>query len=154
MGTRIVELPATFQFVWKIDNFSTLYSRNKVSHRSDVFSAGGAKWQVVVFPRGCEPVFDHLALYLRRVDSNKYPVNAKYKFTITSQTNSSATSDDGEEEFTTATNLWGFLKFVGLRRLHSPDSGYILNDTLEIKIKIICKVAADMDKPVKEEQDT
>ncbi|RZC79417.1 hypothetical protein C5167_003622 [Papaver somniferum] len=154
MGTQIIERPATYKFLWKIDNFSKLYSNNILEHESDVFSAGVAKWKVQMYPRGNREVFDHLALYLCRVDSAKYPVKANFKFTITSQTNHFYTSEDGEAQFTTAKTSWGIQKFVALRRLHNPNSGYILDDILEIDIEITCEISADADKPVKEEPHT
>ncbi|KAI3844910.1 hypothetical protein MKX03_027971 [Papaver bracteatum] len=157
MGTKVVGLASTstFKFVWKIDNFSKLYLENKVFHYSDVFSAGGAKWKVMLYPKGDGKVFDHLSIYLCCADSNKYPVDAKYRFTITSQTNTFVTSDNGkfgEGKFNNANDGWGFSKFVTLRRLHN--SGYILADTLKIYIEITIQNAADTDKPVKEEQHT
>ncbi|KAI3878667.1 hypothetical protein MKX03_013965 [Papaver bracteatum] len=151
MGTKVVGLASTstFRFVWKIDNFSKLYLENKVIHYSDVFSAGGAKWRMQVYPKGSGKVFDHLSIYLCCAESNKYPVDAKYRFTITSQTNTFVTSDNGEGKFNNAKDGWGFPEFVTLRRLHN--SGYILDDTLEIDIEITSQNAADTDKHVKEE---
>ncbi|KAI3971515.1 hypothetical protein MKW92_003087, partial [Papaver armeniacum] len=56
-----------------------------------------------------------------------------------------------ERKFT-ASQGWGFREFMALQRLHN--SGYILNDTLEIDIEITFGNAADTDEPIKEEPHT
>ncbi|RZC53946.1 hypothetical protein C5167_012810 [Papaver somniferum] len=65
MGTKIVELPSTVKFIWKIDNFSKLYSNNSAYLYSDVFSAAGAKWKGLIYPKGSGKVFISVSLSSR-----------------------------------------------------------------------------------------
>ncbi|XP_026380682.1 ubiquitin carboxyl-terminal hydrolase 12-like isoform X1 [Papaver somniferum] len=149
MGTQILELPSTMNFIWKIRNFSKL--NHKVSHYSDVFSAGGAKWKARIYPKGCGEVFDHLSIYLYRVDSSSFPVNVAYTFAITDQTNPANTKTvAGEKQFVSGTRegAWGYPKFFPLSKLHDSKKGYLVNDICEIKIEITRKIPANAKKPV------
>ncbi|KAI3897464.1 hypothetical protein MKX03_033215 [Papaver bracteatum] len=133
------------RFNWKIDNFSQLYLNNKGGyHNSDVFRAAGAKWKVKIYPMGFGEVFDHLSVYLYREDSANFPVNVKYKFAITSQTNPADTK--------TVDRAWGYLKILPLSQLHDSSKGYLVNDTCEIIIEITRQIAADADKSAKQER--
>ncbi|KAI3897460.1 hypothetical protein MKX03_033211 [Papaver bracteatum] len=113
MGTKVVELPSTVKFIWKIDNFSRLYSNNTAYLYSDVFSAAGAKWRGLIYPKGSGKVFDHLSVYLSRQDSAKFPVNVDCSLT----------------------------KFLPLSQLHDLNKRYLANDTCEIRIEITRKIA-------------
>ncbi|KAI3890295.1 hypothetical protein MKX03_016478 [Papaver bracteatum] len=140
------------KFIWKIHNFSKL--NNKVYQYSDVFSAGGAKWKAIIYPKGCREVFDHLSNYLYRVDSSSVPVNVAYSFAITDQTNPANTKTFGSEaQFVSGTrdDGWGYTKFLPFSQLHDSNKGYLVNDICEIQIEITRKIAANAKKPVKQE---
>ncbi|XP_026439728.1 MATH domain and coiled-coil domain-containing protein At3g58200-like [Papaver somniferum] len=123
-GTQVVDLPATFKFIWKINNFSKL--NNEVHHYSDVFVAGGTKWKAVIYPKGFGEVYDHLTAFLVLEDSTNLPVDAEFSFAVICTSNSSKTVRDGRKyQFGNAGQMWGFLKLLPLSRLHDPKNGYI-----------------------------
>ncbi|KAI3976532.1 hypothetical protein MKX01_008390 [Papaver californicum] len=152
MGTQIVEIPATIKFIWKIDNFN-LYLNNKVYHYSDVFSAGGAKWKVKIYPMGCGEVFDHLSMYLC-VWTRPVFQCAAFSFAITNQTNPANMKTIGAERQFISVIVqrgWGCPKFLPLCELHDSKNGYLVNDICEIRIEISRKISAEAEKLVKQE---
>ncbi|KAI3897459.1 hypothetical protein MKX03_033210 [Papaver bracteatum] len=146
MGTKVVELPSTVKFIWKIDNFSRLYSNNTAYLYSDVFSAAGAKWRGLIYPKGSGKVFDHLSVYLSRQDSAKFPVNVDCSLTVTSQTDPTNNKTLGGEHQFNSPGCWGYEKFLPLSQLHDLNKRYLANDTCEIRIEITRKIAK---KPLK-----
>ncbi|KAI3897461.1 hypothetical protein MKX03_033212 [Papaver bracteatum] len=140
MGTKVVKLPSTVKFIWKIDNFSKLYSNNTAYLYSDVFSAVGAKWRGLIYPKGSGKVFDHLSLYLSRQDSAKFPVNVDYSLTITSQNPTNNKTLGCEHQFNSPSS-WGFQKFLPLGELHDLNKEYLVNDACAIRIEITGKIA-------------
>ncbi|KAF3632701.1 Ubiquitin carboxyl-terminal hydrolase 13 [Capsicum annuum] len=55
------------RFTWTVDNFSTL----NVKLYSDVFSVGGCKWRILMFPKGNNT--NHLSIYLDAADAASLP---------------------------------------------------------------------------------
>lgn len=124
------------RFKWTIESFSKLKSEK---HYSDVFSVGGYRWRVLIFPNGNN--VDHLSVYLDVADSAFLPYGwsryAKFSIAVIDQLDSNFNvREDTEHEFNKGEEDWGFTSFLPLSELHAPGRGYLLNDA--------CLVEADV----------
>ncbi|KAF9601901.1 hypothetical protein IFM89_023965 [Coptis chinensis] len=74
------------KFTWTIKNFSTL---NTVKHFSDVFTACGYKWRLLIFPKGNNVKF--LSVYVDVADSANLPYGwgrfAEFDLSVVNQMN-------------------------------------------------------------------
>ncbi|XP_026439732.1 MATH domain and coiled-coil domain-containing protein At3g58210-like [Papaver somniferum] len=137
---QLVELPSTCKYIWKIENFSSLC--NKVSYYSDIFNAGGAKWKLLIYPKGCKNVYDHLSLFLVPVDLRDFPIHAEFSLAVTNQTNPTDTRKlEVEYQFTTTLGF-GSSKVLPLSKLYDSSAGYLVNDACEVRVEVTCKVTA------------
>ncbi|KAI3838401.1 hypothetical protein MKX03_000645 [Papaver bracteatum] len=127
MSSAVEEVSSSSKFIWKIENFSKVNSEKGL--KSDVFSVGSFKWQVLIYPKGNGKVYDSLSLYLVPVDLTK-AVYSEFSFTITSQTDSkNKVTHDLKHSFPVESGHdWGLSKFMLLSELHDPAKGYIVND--------------------------
>ncbi|KAI3994517.1 hypothetical protein MKX01_012774 [Papaver californicum] len=137
---QLVELPCTCKYIWKIENFSSL--NDEVSHTSDIFEAGGAKWKLLIYPKGLKNVYDHLSLFLVSADVRDLPIHAEFSLAVTNQTNPTKTiTEVAEHQFTTDLG-YGFPEMLSLSKLYHSSAGYIVNDACEVRVEVTCKVTA------------
>lgn len=127
------------RFKWTIENFSELNAKKLYSN---IFSAGGYRWRVGIFPKGND--VGHLPVYLEVADSAALPTGwskyAKFSVAVISQLNNKFNvTKEARYEFNVTKTYSGFKRFIPLGELYDPERGYIVNDT--------CIVEADVAVP-------
>ncbi|KAM7262252.1 hypothetical protein ACFE04_021329 [Oxalis oulophora] len=110
------------KFTWTIEKFSRLNANKKYS---EVFTAGGYKWRVLIFPKGNNK--DYLSVYLDVPDLATLPYgwSRHAKFDI-----------ENEHEFNVKESDWGFTSFMHLSDLNDTTKGYLVNDTLTVEAEV------------------
>ncbi|KAL1197747.1 Ubiquitin C-terminal hydrolase 12 [Cardamine amara subsp. amara] len=128
---------------WTIPGFSTL---SNFTYLSDVFSIGGRKWNVQVFPYGNGPGFDNsLSMYLNinadeifRPYENIY-VRAKLRVLNQLQLDNVERQIDvwfNGPGYGRATS-WGYFQFISLSDLIDSSKGFIVNDVLIVQVEFL-----------------
>ncbi|XP_072986593.1 ubiquitin C-terminal hydrolase 13-like [Typha latifolia] len=138
-----VEEPPMSRFTWPIENFSRL---NVKKIYSDVFSVGGYKWRVLIFPKGNN--VDHLSMYLDVADSANLSYGwsryAQFSLAVVNQINNRYTiRKDTQHQFNARESDWGFTSFMALSELLDPSRGYIVNDTCIVQAEVVVRRLAD-----------
>ncbi|XP_059429069.1 ubiquitin C-terminal hydrolase 12-like [Corylus avellana] len=138
-----VEDPPSSRFTWRIDNFFRLNTKKLYS---DIFSVGGYKWRVLIFPKGNN--VDHLSMYLDVADSASLPYGwsryAQFSLCIVNQIhNKYSVRKDTQHQFNARESDWGFTSFMPLSELYDPSRGYLLNDTLIIEAEVLVRRVVD-----------
>ncbi|KAI3943401.1 hypothetical protein MKW92_043972 [Papaver armeniacum] len=136
--------PDSNEYVWKVENFSSL--SNETYHSED-FSAHGVNWCLSIYPKGVlgtYHTFDgpqlmkgtHLVIFLHSLDTSaRY---TRFSFAIINQKNMAHTRKlDGEGEFRGQDRGMGFYEAMPLKELVDPGKGYLVCDTLYIKVEVI-----------------
>ncbi|KAG1655833.1 hypothetical protein FOA52_013289 [Chlamydomonas sp. UWO 241] len=136
----------TASFEWRIENFSQL-SCEPV--RSECFEAGIATWRLIVYPDGHgSDTGVYLTVFLEAQDTMWEPT-AGYKVTVVNQAgrqqDSSPTSLDakkslffsGTDTFDSLHSDWGVSEFIKLSSLRDAAAGWLVNDTLVLKVDVI-----------------
>ncbi|XP_047253120.1 ubiquitin C-terminal hydrolase 12-like isoform X2 [Capsicum annuum] len=127
------------RFTWTVDNFSTL----NVKLYSDVFSVGGCKWRILMFPKGNNT--NHLSIYLDAADAASLPSGwssyAEFSLAVLDQVHGEFTvRKDTKHMFDASMDDWGFTSFLPLIELHDPGRGYLVDD------KVILEAVVSMPK--------
>ncbi|GLJ35681.1 hypothetical protein SUGI_0717020 [Cryptomeria japonica] len=130
------ELPAS-RFTWTINNFSRL---NVKTHYSDIFTIGGFKWRLLIYPKGNN--VDQLSVYLGVADADTLPNGwsrrAKFILAVINQINSKfSIRKETQHDFNSQETDWGFKSFIALRETHDPSMGYLVNDTLIVEADVV-----------------
>uniref|UniRef100_A0A7N0UUN3 ubiquitinyl hydrolase 1 n=1 Tax=Kalanchoe fedtschenkoi TaxID=63787 RepID=A0A7N0UUN3_KALFE len=138
-----VEDPQTSRFTWTIDNFSRL---NTKKHYSDIFTVGGYKWRVLIFPKGNN--VDHLSLYLDVADSATLPYgwsrHAHFSLSVVNQVyNKYSIRKETQHQFNARESDWGFTSFMPLGELYDPSRGYLVNDTVIVEAEVLVRRVLD-----------
>ncbi|KAG9144487.1 hypothetical protein Leryth_014518 [Lithospermum erythrorhizon] len=93
-GNQSSDDPQTLRFSWKIESFSKL---NTKKHYSEVFTVGGYKWRILIFPKGNN--VDYLSMYLDVADAPTLPYGwsrfAQFSLAIANQTHNKYTIRKG-----------------------------------------------------------
>ncbi|KAJ1389084.1 TRAF-like [Sesbania bispinosa] len=75
--------PSSARFTWTIENFSRVPKKLY----SDIFSVGGYKWRILIFPKGNS--VDHLSVYVDVADSATMPYgwsrHAQFRLSVINQ---------------------------------------------------------------------
>ncbi|XP_026410949.1 MATH domain and coiled-coil domain-containing protein At3g58270-like [Papaver somniferum] len=116
-----VEVPLSSKFTWVIKNFSKLKTKK---HYCDVFTIGGYKWCMLIFPKGNS--IDQLSMYLNVAN----PATLPYGWTV------AIIWKDAVHQFTVGEPDWGFTSFMPLSELYDPGKGYLVNDTCIIEAEV------------------
>ncbi|MFS7989857.1 putative ubiquitinyl hydrolase 1 [Helianthus anomalus] len=132
----------TTRFTWVIENFSR---QNKRLY-SDVFTVGGYKWRVLVFPKGNN--VEHLSLYLDVADFATLPYNWSrytiFNLSVVNQLHSRYTvKKDAQHQFHGRESDWGFTSFMPLSELYDSSKGYLVNDTCIIEADVAVRKVID-----------
>ncbi|XP_024017486.1 ubiquitin carboxyl-terminal hydrolase 12 isoform X1 [Morus notabilis] len=148
---------SSWRFTWTIDNFSKL---NVKKLYSDIFSAGGYKWRILIFPKG--NIVDHLSMYLDVADSETLSSGwsryAQFSLSVVNQVHSRHTvKRDTQHMFNARESDCGFASFIPLTELNSSASGFILKDTCivvaEVRLNRLEESEADLYTIVKVARD-
>ncbi|KAM7265486.1 hypothetical protein ACFE04_003169 [Oxalis oulophora] len=137
-----VEDPS-IKFTWRIDNFTRM---NVKKHYSEIFSVGGYKWRVLIFPKGNN--VDHLSMYLDVADSGALPYGwsryAQFSLGVINQLHGNySIRKDTQHQFNARESDWGFTSFMPLSELYEPSRGYIVNDTVLVEAKVVVRKYLD-----------
>ncbi|KAJ6796532.1 ubiquitin carboxyl-terminal hydrolase 12-like [Iris pallida] len=137
------EPPTMSRFTWTIEHFSHLHPKK---HYSEVFTVGGYKWRVLIFPKGNN--VDHLSMYLDVVDSGSLPYGwsryAQFSLSVVNQIYSKFTiRKETQHQFNVRESDWGFTSFMPLCDLYDRSRGYIVNDTCIVEAEVAVKRVAD-----------
>ncbi|KAH8955666.1 hypothetical protein BDL97_08G152600 [Sphagnum fallax] len=139
----VTEDPLTGKFSWTIEGFSKVNTRK---HYSEIFSVGGFKWRVLLFPKGNN--VDHLSLYLDVADSPSLPYGwsrfAQFNLTVVNQYDPKATvKKDTQHQFNVRESDWGFTSFMPLQDLYDPAKGFLVNDSLIVEADVNVRKVVD-----------
>ncbi|KAK0608418.1 hypothetical protein LWI29_030382 [Acer saccharum] len=126
---------SSVKYVWKIENYSKL---NAAYYDSEVFSAGGHKWKIQLFPKGLRSLNgSHLSLYLYlqhfTPDSKVY---ADFTLRIVDQLQAKHIASKADYCFIAEKYYCGWPKFVTPSYLNDPGNGCLVKD--------ICLVEAEV----------
>ncbi|GBG84805.1 hypothetical protein CBR_g39181 [Chara braunii] len=137
------EDPHSGTFRWPIDNFSKLNVRK---HYSEMFTVGGHKWRVLIFPKGNN--VDHLSIYLDVADSGTLPYGwsrcAQFTLGVINQIDPKySIKKDTCHQFNSRESDWGFTSFMPLQDLYDHSKGFLVNDTLVIEADVVVRKVAD-----------
>ncbi|KAJ6846627.1 ubiquitin carboxyl-terminal hydrolase 12-like [Iris pallida] len=137
------EPPTMSRFTWTIEHFSHLHPKK---HYSEVFTVGGYKWRVLIFPKGNN--VDHLSMYLDVADSGSLPYGwsryAQFSLSVVNQIYSKFTiRKETQHQFNVRESDWGFTSFMPLCDLYDRSRGYIVNDTCIVEAEVAVKRVAD-----------
>ncbi|XP_022851790.1 ubiquitin carboxyl-terminal hydrolase 12-like [Olea europaea var. sylvestris] len=137
------EEPQASRFTWAIENFSRL---NVKKLYSDVFTVGGYKWRVLIFPKGNN--VDYLSMYLDVADSATLPHGwnryAQFSLAVVNQIHNKYTiRKDTQHQFSQRESDWGFTSFMPLVELYDPSKGYLVNDTCVVEADVAVRKVTD-----------
>ncbi|KAL2456767.1 Ubiquitin carboxyl-terminal hydrolase 12 [Forsythia ovata] len=137
------EEPQASRFTWAIENFSRL---NVKKLYSDVFTVGGYKWRVLIFPKGNN--VDYLSMYLDVADSANLPYGwnrySQFSLAVVNQIHNKYTiKKDTHHQFSQRESDWGFTSFMPLGELYDPNKGYLVNDTCVIEADVAVRKVID-----------
>ncbi|KAK6147384.1 hypothetical protein DH2020_018296 [Rehmannia glutinosa] len=136
--------PQASRFTWTIENFSRL---NVKKLYSDVFTVGGYKWRVLIFPKGNN--VDYLSMYLDVADSATLPYGwnryAQFSLAIVNQMHNNFLVDltDTQHQFNQRESDWGFTSFMPLGELYDLNKGYLVNDTCIVEADVAVRKVID-----------
>ncbi|XP_071734690.1 ubiquitin C-terminal hydrolase 12-like isoform X2 [Rutidosis leptorrhynchoides] len=139
----VADDPPSARFTWTIENFSRVNSKKLYS---DVFTVGGYKWRVLIFPKGNN--VDHLSMYLDVADSSALPYGwsryAQFSLAVANQIHNKFTiRKDTQHQFNSRESDWGFTSFMPLSELYDPSRGYLLNDTCVVEADVAVRKVVD-----------
>ena len=135
---------------WTIYNFSKLKVNEWGSKYSDVFSIGGHKWKLWVYPKGRDSARDKsVSLFLQLADAaDKLPkdgkVTAAFSLSVICQHDPQKIHKKGSKnkEFNGKGDSWGWHDFISLTDFHDAANGFLVNDTVTFEAKIEVKKPA------------
>ena len=135
---------------WMIPNFSKLeVDRWEDWKLSDVFSIGGHKWELYLYPRGAPSVRDKfVSLFLELADdTDELPkdgkVTADFSLSVICQHDQEKSYKwEAKKEFYGKGDYEGFPNFIPLTYFHAAANGFLVNDTVTFEAKIEVKTQA------------
>lgn len=131
------------KFTWTIEHFSKLSGEE---HYSEIFSVGGHKWRVLIYPEGNK--VDHLSIYLDVADSDTLPRGwSRYVSFILAVVNPNrpklTIKHETQHTFKAKESDCGFTTFMPLQYVKNPAKGYLVNDTLIVEAEISAQRIVD-----------
>ncbi|XP_042508639.1 protein RESTRICTED TEV MOVEMENT 3-like isoform X2 [Macadamia integrifolia] len=120
--------PDTCNHTWKIENFSALFAESLFS---EVFTAGGHKWRVNLWPKGHgEQKGKSLSLFLELNDySTLLPGQGVYveaQLRVLDQVNGKHMEKKMQHWFYDSSKDWGWAMFLSLNSLKNQSMGYLV----------------------------
>ncbi|XVE68547.1 hypothetical protein DITRI_Ditri09bG0076600 [Diplodiscus trichospermus] len=143
VSAQAVDDPPSGRFTWTIENFSRLNTKKLYS---DIFTVGGYKWRILVFPKGNN--VDHLSMYLDVADSATLPYGwsryAQFTLAVCNQIHNKYTvRKETQHQFNARESDWGFTSFMPLGELYDPSRGFLVNDTCVVEADVAVRKVAD-----------
>ncbi|WCJ18789.1 TRAF-like family protein [Euphorbia peplus] len=142
----LIKDPPNGTFTWKIRKLSTLEKQDQ--HSSEVFTTGGCKWRLLLYPRGEAEQKDHsVSLYLCLDEKpHQSKVYAEYNLLLKDQVKGIHLKRKVSHWFEKAAGQsWGFRSFLVLKELRDASNGYLVNDTLVIEANMtVISVSEDL----------
>jgi len=142
-----LERAARLEFDWNVEDFSHLSERP--CHSPIVFS-GSIAWRITLYPHGqSDGKSTHLSAYLEGRDL-KRARQAKFSLTFVNQLDEQASVVQAfprEKEldvsewlwFKRGRSDWGLHKQIPLRDVNDPSKGFLIDDTLIIRARIVSR---------------
>ncbi|KAL5725407.1 hypothetical protein ACHQM5_008554 [Ranunculus cassubicifolius] len=128
---------STATFSWKVEKFSQLEKETY----SDVFTSGGHKWEIELYPNGNgHGKNSSLSLYLYLADSDNMQPNTEVHAKVTLRLKNKADKDDIERstehwfDSTKDGRGWDFI--IGLQEFRDPAKGFLVDDTCSIEADV------------------
>ena len=139
---------------WTIPHFCTMKVDKDGGKSSDIFSIGGHKWKLYVYPMGRDSGKDKfVSLYLQLADDTKklpkgWQVPVFSTFSVICQHDPiKSHKEDGEDIFNAVDKTWGWNDFIPLLKFYDVDNGFLVNDTMIIKSKMEVKAPEPVPAP-------
>ena len=139
---------------WTIPHFCTMKVDKDGGKSSDIFSIGGHKWKLYVYPMGRDSGKDKfVSLYLQLADDTKklpkgWQVPVFSTFSVICQHDPKKShKEDGEDIFNAVDKTWGWNDFIPLLKFYDVDNGFLVNDTMIIKAKMEVKAPEPVPAP-------
>ncbi|EYU24577.1 hypothetical protein MIMGU_mgv1a026447mg, partial [Erythranthe guttata] len=110
----------------EIESVSSFLDYPIGKYESSVFSAGGYKWRLVIYPDG-----KHISAYIEMIDCIPcLKVHATFKIFLLNRTSDNYLCFRGTAatDFTKSRAKWGFRKLISERMLRDASNGYIVDD--------------------------
>lgn len=131
------------KFTWTIEHFSKLDAEE---HYSEIFSVGGHKWRVLIYPKGNK--VDHLSIYLDVADSATLPSGwsryVSFILAVVSQSRPKLTiKHETQHTFNAQESDCGITTFMPLYYVHDRTKGYLVDDTLIVEAEISARRVVD-----------
>jgi speckle-type POZ protein len=119
---------------WKIDKFSSLHEE----YSSDVFSLGNQKWKVRLYPKGDTKSKDKFLSVFLNLETfpSELKTYAKFKLCIMDQKNRNHVEKAATRCFCAPGFGWGYTAMLSLTDLHDACKGFLVNDTLLVKVEV------------------
>ncbi|GLJ15872.1 hypothetical protein SUGI_0262060 [Cryptomeria japonica] len=139
----IIEDPPTSKFTWTIQHLSRV---NLKKYYSDIFTVGGFKWRILMFPKGNN--VDRLSMYLDVADASSLPYGwtryAHFSLAVVNQIHPKYTArKETQHNFTAWESDWGFTSFMPLSDLYDPAKGYLIHDSLIVEAEVSVQKSLD-----------
>ncbi|WCJ32783.1 TRAF-like family protein [Euphorbia peplus] len=131
----LIKDPPNGTFTWKISSFSTL---EKECYLSDVFSVGGSKWKLGLFPKDIT-ARDHVSLYLRIHADDATPCQSEIYVEINLLIKDQVHGIHSKIEVSHwigKSRCCGIPRFMLLEDVHNASKGFLVNDTLVVEAQI------------------
>ncbi|XP_031383026.1 MATH domain and coiled-coil domain-containing protein At3g44800-like [Punica granatum] len=128
--------PSSGSYTWRINYFSLMTQKK---YYSDVFTVGGCRWRILIFPKGNNS--DYFAIYLDVPDSATLPSGWAREvfmtFTMVNQHDQSrSTKKDTRHRFNAREVDWGFALYKPLTELRDRTKGFLINDAVIVKAEV------------------
>eukprot|EP00883_Tetradesmus_obliquus_P008816 jgi/Sobl393_1/19554/SZX64323.1 len=126
------------EYTWVIENWSQIKEPKKYSEN---FEIGTHLWRLLVCPQGMNAP-GQLSVFLDSPEAAFAPANlnptASFKLTIINQKTPGQGDywKESSHKWSQTETDWGFSQCMLLAELHDPERGFIVNDTLKIKVEI------------------
>ncbi|KAL3524901.1 hypothetical protein ACH5RR_013273 [Cinchona calisaya] len=122
---------------WKISRFSQIYE----SWTSEVFTEGGYKWCISLYPKGCGGEKNQsISIFLCLVSSEEFAPDQKVKpqfsIFIKDQKTGAEHHKQSSRWFSASTKSWGWSEFMSLTELNAQSAGFTFNDCCIIKLEL------------------
>ncbi|XP_057965763.1 MATH domain and coiled-coil domain-containing protein At3g58360-like [Malania oleifera] len=123
----MIKKPASFNYTWKIENFTGLMCDR---HESESFIVGDYKWKIMLYPNGNgEGKGNSISLFLCLEDTitpADTKLFVKFILRLLNQTGKEDYKFETDNLFSSSCLVWGSQKFISLAKLKDPKNCFLL----------------------------